>query len=628
MGGALRVQKRFAGGAVRGINSQGPIACVADIAPNRPGQEIIAGATVYGVPSDLSGEDMAVLASDGTRDGFCAIADVWGADLNVAPGPDNPPDGVPEIVLVSEGSLLIYSFSLVDGAYQLQEIPGGTRLVPGGDGGGPPNVDDFDGDGFAEIGTAGETGYEVFDLQDPYPDYCPEWPDFTDNQSTLPRTPPSTDCSDCPPGTVCNASRDNPQCVCLHNGWMRPTIDASSKVTGSSVFDFNGDGAAEVIYNDECRFRIYSGLDGSELFVQWSESRTRTEYPIVADIDNDGNAEIIFAASNESGFCDEPDEPDFKNGIEVWGDLDDRWVSARRIWNQHAYHVTNITESATIPRVEPPSWLPLGNRYYNTYRSQPRNYGVAPDLVVAAIQVSSPDATCGQLSSTLLISVEVQNQGDLRVGPGVVVAFDGVWGSDPATPLLDENGNPLVYAIANSLDPGDSIVFQVGYQASNNPPDTLPDQLSVTVDPIGPDNEFGAERECDDLNNSLTADVEPGEALPDLALELGAPDNFCPIPIVHGTVSNVGALAASDIVIRIYAGNPEAGGEAMEEVVVPGPLEPGQSEDFDVELTTFPINQRIRIYAIADPDDAIAECNNANNRAGPTDELFCPDIPE
>lgn len=32
--------------------------------------------------------------------------------------------------------------------------------------------------------------------------------------------------------------------------WFKTTHDCSSAVTGSSVFDFNGDGKAEVIYSD------------------------------------------------------------------------------------------------------------------------------------------------------------------------------------------------------------------------------------------------------------------------------------------------------------------------------------------------------------------------------------------
>ncbi|MCA9580000.1 MAG: hypothetical protein KC668_31445, partial [Myxococcales bacterium] len=186
----------------------------------------------------------------------------------------------------------------------------------------------------------------------------------------------------------------------------------------------------EVVYNDECFFRVYDGLAGTELAKFASESRTRIEYPIVADADNDGNAEIIFGTSNESGFCNNADRmaSEYNNGIEMWGDANDLWVSARRIWNQHAYHVTNVTEGGSIPRFEPESWKPYNGRLYNTYRSNPRSFGVAPNLVVQAIQITSPGATCGQLNDEIEITVQISNIGDLRVGPGVTVAFYGDWG--------------------------------------------------------------------------------------------------------------------------------------------------------------------------------------------------------
>src|SRR5207244_1075999 len=41
--------------------------------------------------------------------------------------------------------------------------------------------------------------------------------------------------------------------------WSRPTHDFSSAVTGSSVFDFNGDGRAEVIYGDELHLWMFDG---------------------------------------------------------------------------------------------------------------------------------------------------------------------------------------------------------------------------------------------------------------------------------------------------------------------------------------------------------------------------------
>ncbi len=69
---------------------------------------------------------------------------------------------------------------------------------------------------------------------------------------------------------------------------------------------------------------------------------------------------------------------------------------------------------------------------YNTYRSQPRSpFGIAPDLTIGAVQISSPDATCGTLSTTIDVTVRVVNAGDLRVSPNVVVGFHGEWTAGP-----------------------------------------------------------------------------------------------------------------------------------------------------------------------------------------------------
>jgi hypothetical protein len=42
----------------------------------------------------------------------------------------------------------------------------------------------------------------------------------------------------------------------------------------------------------------------------------------------------------------------------------DRWIQARRIWNEHTYHVTNVREDGTIPQYEQPAWTRL-----NTFRT-------------------------------------------------------------------------------------------------------------------------------------------------------------------------------------------------------------------------------------------------------------------
>jgi hypothetical protein len=36
--------------------------------------------------------------------------------------------------------------------------------------------------------------------------------------------------------------------------------------------------------------------------------------------------------------------------LTVLRDAEDRWIPARRIWNQYSYHVTNVREDGTIPQ--------------------------------------------------------------------------------------------------------------------------------------------------------------------------------------------------------------------------------------------------------------------------------------
>jgi hypothetical protein len=634
----------------------GPVACIADLYSD-PGLEIVAGTSLYGMPErpdDCSGANAQsdycqgrlltlwnaadVTANDDRSyypEGFCAVADVLGRDTAEPPGPENPLDGVPEVMVVADGHVLILQGT------DSGEAEGGTILqdlaIPGGGvQGGAPNVDDFDGDGFPEIGTALATRYAVVDLQAPDAESCPAWIEPIAAELPPPganpvRTPGGRDASgscsddaDCNAGAVCNVRAGS--CVCLHNGWMRETEDDSSRVTSSSVFDFNDDGAAEVIYNDECYFHVYDGLSGATHLQIPSLSRTIMENPVVADVDNDGNAEIVFVQNNENIQCDAdrldswPDgdadvnTADLPNGLEVWGDPTDTWVSARRIWNQHGYHVTNALENGGIPVHEPESWVALNGRFYNTYRSQPRVFGVAPDLTLTGVQVSSPGSACGSLSDEIEIVVGVRNAGDLRVGPGIEVQLFGSWDGEES-PLLDENGDEITVALTVSLEPGDSTLITVKYRVGNNPApndERLPETVRAIVDG-GNDADGDAARECDEKDNELVKVVESSEQLPDLELEVL--DATCGGQFTVN-LKNVGSTAAEDVLIRIYAGDPAARGEVIGEETVPGPLAPGDTQE--VTIRTGAIPRTISVWGAADPLNAIAECNDANNvDAGP-----------
>ena len=76
--------------------------------------------------------------------------------------------------------------------------------------------------------------------------------------------------------------------------WTRPTQD-TSMVTGSSVFDFEHDGKAEVVYGDECYTRVYDGTVGTTLFEAPNPSCTVHETPVIADVDKDGRADDVRA---------------------------------------------------------------------------------------------------------------------------------------------------------------------------------------------------------------------------------------------------------------------------------------------------------------------------------------------
>jgi hypothetical protein len=79
--------------------------------------------------------------------------------------------------------------------------------------------------------------------------------------------------------------------------WSRKTQDHSSNITGSSVFDFEADGKAEVVYADECFVRVYSGTDGEVLFSQYRSSCTWYENPVVADVDGNFRADLVVPSN-------------------------------------------------------------------------------------------------------------------------------------------------------------------------------------------------------------------------------------------------------------------------------------------------------------------------------------------
>merc|ERR1712185_171357 len=84
--------------------------------------------------------------------------------------------------------------------------------------------------------------------------------------------------------------------------------------------------------------------------MRWSghSSWTANEYPIVVDVDGDGEAEIVSVGNS---------------GVTVVGS-EEGWTPARQVWNQHAYWITNVNDDLTIPSPTLQNWPA-----YNSFRS-------------------------------------------------------------------------------------------------------------------------------------------------------------------------------------------------------------------------------------------------------------------
>ncbi len=419
--------------------------------------------------------------------GFIAVA-----DFGDFPGAAGNADGRPEVVVV-------------DGSVRVQTVLGEVVFShAGGYGsGGPPTVADFDNDGRAEFGVAFGDQYVVYDLD------CVGAPDGCESDGIL---------------------------------WTSPSKDMSSARTGSSVFDFNGDGRAEVVYGDECFVRVYDGASGSVLFSQGRFSSTWEENAIVADVDGDASAEIVLPASSKcspgycgewdmsfpglacetaddcpGGSCDEglcrcilagdcgdsfecttplPGTPGSGNvcrtrhqgclpGIRVYRDARDRWAGSRPVWNQHAYYVTNVDDDGQVPAAGTvlDNWQQPG---LNNFRQNVQ--GEVGPLPAADLTASELDAECDSDGETVTLTATVCNRGGSGADAGVTVRF-----------VDTANGDAVLCTAATTE------FLEAGYCQEVSCDATLTDAASIEARVNGD----GAVGECEDGNNqSSIVDVQ------------------------------------------------------------------------------------------------------------------------
>jgi len=142
-----------------------------------------------------------------------------------------------------------------------------------------------------------------------------------------------------------------------HDGgelWRSRVTDMSG-ASGASIFDFEADGIPEVVYIDEVQLVAYDGLTGAVRFQSDAHaSATMMEYPVIADVDADGHADIIVPHNGHS------------SALTVYKDINNSWAPTRKVWNQHPYSITNINDDLSIPQEAVPNFT-VHNSWHSAF---------------------------------------------------------------------------------------------------------------------------------------------------------------------------------------------------------------------------------------------------------------------
>jgi hypothetical protein len=262
-----------------------------------------------------------------------------------------------------------------------------------------------------------------------------------------------------------------------HDGsvlWNAAAHDMSG-ASGASIFDFEGDGIKEVVYIDEREMQVFDGPTGAvKFYTNDHASPTMMDYAVIADVDADGHADIVFGHSGH------------RAAFSVYRDKFERWAPTRTVWNQHAFHNGNVNDDLSIPDDAVPSFV--GS---NTWHAAEAIGAMLPptgqltDLTAEIVNVCDDDCESGIVP----IEVRVHNIGPWAEAGPVGVA---VYAVEDTTQILVGFVN-----IPGPIDPGmTSVSAWVEAPAIYVDP---ADELWAVADDDG--SGVGTIAECDEDNN-------------------------------------------------------------------------------------------------------------------------------
>ena len=268
------------------------------------------------------------------------------------------------------------------------------------------------------------------------------------------------------------------------------------ETSGFTVFDFNQDGRNEIVYRGREELFIVDGITLQNLCPPvTSYSGTVTEYPVVADVNADGHAEIIVTRA----YGDWSSGSDANGWVSVFGSaIPGAWSSARKVWNQWAYSSVNINEDMTVPqyRFNVATEFPNGEKPFNTFLHQMPYIDTQGNLFNPVADVAITGASASSQEDTVMLTLNCCNYGDMPLLPYPVTVYANAYDGNVITTVTVMESIPVDSCVQQVIRLPKSLLCEIqGLEA-----------LVVAVNNSGSGiaQNGGQQSECDTTNNTFT----------------------------------------------------------------------------------------------------------------------------
>ncbi len=231
----------------------------------------------------------------------------------------------------------------------------------------------------------------------------------------------------------------------LQQFWSYQHYDYSGQ-TGMTIFDFNQDGIAEIVYRDEWNMRIINGSLKSHttglpvptpynLATFPNFSGTGCEYPIVADVDGDGQAEMLIVGAVNNSNSESAGYYEYSGALWVFKSSNPStspWAPARKVWNQYAFNPVYINSDLTVPPhpISPATAFYEAdgvtvNRPYNNFLQQGTDLNDEGDMLYLGPDLEFSPAyrskmLYDQANNRLEVTIYVHNRVEVNAGAAFI----------------------------------------------------------------------------------------------------------------------------------------------------------------------------------------------------------------